>query len=168
MPDTPNKAPAKPAPQFGKGQPAHYCGKVGRSGPPRANTNAARHGLKAANLPKGCRYIYHRMCALRRTLEEAVLKEVGEIGLKGAALINTAIRLERNAQLAEHYARHNQGKLPDAILLGFYERAAKASDARDRKIAALPLDRDARDTVIDALYSRPALTHDNGNSDGPA
>jgi hypothetical protein len=156
----PVKAPARP--NYGKE--SNFKGKPGRSGPPKGSTNAIRHGLTSANLPKGCQYVYYRICSLRRTLEAAVLREFGAIDLAAAAAINTAIRQERNAQLAEHYARHNQGKLPDATLLDFYERAAKASSARDKAISSLRLDRDARDGVIDALYAR--LPAPNGNGKG--
>lgn len=166
MANPPKKAPDKPAPKpkprFGKGQPAHYCGKKGRSGPPLGNTNNLRHGLTSANLPKRLRYVYHRMCALRRTLEAAVIATKGQVSLGDAALIQTACRWERAAQLHEARYRREPDKYTDSP-----DKAAKASESRDHAVERLRLDRDGRDSVLDALYSRALPAPDGDGTDEP-
>ena len=161
MSDPPKKAPPKQPPRYGKGSGFH--GKPGRSGPPKGNTNALRHGLTSANLPKRLRYVYHRMCALRRTLEAAVIESKGQVSLGDAALIQTACRWERAAQLHEARYRKEPDKYVDSP-----DKAAKASESRDRAVEKLNLDRDSRDLIIDALYKRLPAPEPNGNNDGPA
>ena len=53
-----------------------------------ANRNALRHGLRAGKLPVKCQYIEHRINALRRQLEDAVIAVRTEIGIVDAANIN--------------------------------------------------------------------------------
>jgi len=160
------EAPEKgPKPRFGKGQPSHYCGKPGRSGPPRGNRNALRHGLRGAVLPKDARYIQNRLDNIKRILEDAVLRARGAVDEADAAAIQTAQRWERVACLAERWARLKGDELKDKMV-DYYERAAKASEARDKAIARLKLG-DQRDNVLDALYSRPT-TPTTGNGDEPS
>jgi hypothetical protein len=117
-----------------------FCGKPGRSGAPRGNTNAQRHGLRGGKLPKGCQYIENRVNALRRQVETAVIEAKGEIGVVDAAAINSVLKWERHGLLAAHWLRHEADKLTAAERLKFSEAIAKASDARDRNIRALGLD----------------------------
>ena len=44
-----------------KPAPKRFCGKKGRSGPAKNNRNAMRHGLRAGQLPAGCKYIEYRL-----------------------------------------------------------------------------------------------------------
>ena len=125
---------------FGRNQPLGYSGKAGRSGPPAGNTNAVRHGLKGGKLPKGCQYIEHRVNALRRQVEEAVLDVKGEITLVDAAMVNSILKWERHGLLAQHWLRHEADKLSASDRLRFSEAIARASDNRDRAIKALGLD----------------------------
>lgn len=46
--------------------------------------------------------------------------------------------------------------------LSFSREIARASGERDKAIAALKLDRDAKDSIIDALYCRVPAPGDNG------
>lgn len=156
----PPKAAPKPAPRFGKGQPVHYCGVKGRSGPATANTNALRHGLTAANLPKSCRYIYHRLNNLRRTLETLLVESKGEVGMADGATIQTILRWERAAQLAERYFRLEGAKLGAVVAQGFVDKAADASEKRDKAIARLKLDRDLKDNLLESLYRLPSPESD--------
>lgn len=145
MAKTPTKAPPKKPfkwdPNLQKGKP----------GAPKGSMNAFRHGLKCANLPKSCRYIFHRLNSLRRILEAAVLESKGEINMVDGAAINTAIRWERAAQLHERRYRLEPDKYLDSP-----DKAATASERRDKAIAALRIDRDVRDNLIDSLYRLPA------------
>lgn len=143
----PKKASGKP--RWGKD--SNFKGKKGKSGPPKGSTNAMRHGLKVSNLPKDCRYIYHRLNNLRRILEAAVLASKREVSLYSGAAINSAIRWERAAQLWERAYRKWPDKYPDAP-----DKAANASDRRDKCINSLRLDRDVKENVMDALYTLPA------------
>lgn len=148
MPDTP-----KSEPRFGKHQPKHYCGKPGRSGPAKGNANALRHGLRGGKLPKGCQYIENRVNALRRQVEAALIDLKGEISIVDAAAVNSILKWERHGLLAAHWLRHEAEKLSAADRLRFSEAIAKASDARDKNIKALGLDRDREAETVQLLYS---------------
>ncbi len=164
------KAPVKAAPKrrFGKCQPAHYCGKPGRSGAPRENINAIRHGLKAGQLPKDAKYIEYRLNAFRRTLEQAVLGARGEVTIPDAATIQTCLRWERHACLAQRWLVKAGDTLKPEQRLTFSREIARASAERDKAIAALKLDRDSRDGAIDALYVRLPAPNGNGDSNESA
>ncbi len=171
MASTPKQDPAKEATpaHFGKGQPAHFCGKPGRSGPPKGSANNLRHGMKGSKLPPGCKYIESRVNALRRTVEEAVIEVKGEVGLVDAAAINSILKWERHGLLAAHWLRHQIDKLSATERLKFSEAIAKASDSRDKSLRTLGLDRDDSANIIDALYSRTSNTEANeGENHGPA
>ena len=173
MVNTPNKGPCKPAPaRFGKGQPSHYCGRKGRSGAPKGNTNAVRHGMVGSKLPEGCRYIEHRVNALRRNMEQALLELRGEINIVDAATINSILKWEKHGLLASHWLRHQIDTLSALERLKFSEAIAKASDARDRNIRALGLD--VKPDPWAELDALPAVASDvpedntteRGNDDG--
>jgi hypothetical protein len=117
-------------------------GKKGRSGPPRGNANAQRHGMSGGKLPPDCVYIEHRVNALRRRLEEAVTALKGEVNFVDAAAINSVLKWERHGMLAQHWLRHEAENLSVAERLRFSEAIAKASDNRDKNIRALGLDRE--------------------------
>lgn len=163
MAKAPKDATGKP--RFGKHQPAHYCGKPGRSGPPRNNRNAMRHGLRGGQLPKDARYIEHRLNRFRRLLEDAVLGARGEVTLTDAAAIQTCLRWERHAALAQRWLVKQGNTLKLVDRLKFSEAIAKASDSRDKALAALKLDRDAKDNIIDTLYAY--LPSPKADGDGP-
>jgi len=168
MPETRKDDPAKPAanPVFGKGQPKHFCGKKGRSGPPRNNHNGMRHGLRAGKLPRDAKHIEWQINRLRRELEAAVMEVKGEVTLLDAASIQTAIKWERHGALALRWLRIEGDKLKPVERLQFSREIARASTERDKALAALKLG-DQRDNVLDALYSRPT-TPTTGNGDEPS
>lgn len=112
---------------------------VGR-GAPEGNSNSVRHGLRAGNLPKGLRWVEHRVNGFRRIVEEAVIELKGRISLTDAAAINTAIRWERHAILAGAWLRKACDTMNHDQRLKYSEAVAKASDARDRHIRSLGLD----------------------------
>ena len=138
-----------------------FCGKPGRSGPPKGNTNGMRHGLRAGKLPKDARYIENRLNAFRRTLEQAVLDSRNEVNLTDAACIQTCIRWERHAELAQRWLTKAGDTLKPAERLNFSREIARASAERDKSIAALRIDRDAKDNAIDALYALPGPKGDD-------
>ena len=141
------KAPAKatpardstPKPHFGRGQPANYSGKPGRSGPPVGNSNALRHGLKAGKLPKDAKHIEYQTNDLRRTLEAAVMAVRGEVTIPDAAAIQTAMKWERHGALCLRWLRIEEDKLKPEQKMNFSREIARASAERDKAIAALKL-----------------------------
>ena len=148
-----------------KAAPKRFCGVRGKSGPAKGNANALRHGLKAGKLPADAKYIEVRLNILRRNLEAAVVEVRREVSLTDAAAIQTAIRWERHACLAQRWLTKQYSELKPEQRLTFSREIAKASAERDKAVAALRLDRDAKDSIIDALYSRlpKAIA---GNADG--
>jgi hypothetical protein len=135
--------------------PRRFCGKPGRSGPPKGNSNNLRHGMRGGKLPKGCQYIENRVNALRRQVEEALIAVKGDIGIVDAAAINSILKWERHGLLAAHWLRKEADRLSASDRLRFSEAIAKASDNRDRAIRSLDLDREGED-VLDQLYRLPS------------
>ena len=137
MGDTPKKAPVKAASK-------RFCGVKGKSGPAAGNANAMRHGLKAGKLPKDARYIEYRLNAFRRTLEQAVLSARGEVNIPDAAYIQTCLRWERHACLAQRWLVKAGDTLKPEQRLTFSREIARASAERDKAIAALNIDKETR------------------------
>ena len=149
-------------------KPKRFCGVKGRSGAPRNNRNAIRHGLKASTLPKDCRYIEVRLNIFRRRLEDALLAAKGQVTMTDAANIQTCLRWERHAALAQRWLTKQYKELKPTDKLAFSREIARASTERDKALANLQLDRDAKDSVLDALYSRPAITDERKeDTNGP-
>ena len=123
---------AKPAPKFGKDQPKNYCGKKGRSGSPRNNRNAMRHGLRASQLPKDCKFIELRCNGFRRMLENAIIKAKGEVNINDAACVQTALRWERHVALAQRWLTKQYDVLKPVDRLTFSREIARASGERDK------------------------------------
>jgi hypothetical protein len=155
-------------------EPKRFCGKPGRSGPAKGNVNAIRHGLTAGKLPKDCQHVEIKINGLRRTLERAVIEAKGEVSLLDAATIQTACKWERHGALALRWLVKAGESLKPLECLKFSEAIAKASAERDRALQALRIDRDARDNVLEALYSRQPTSLQNSaelngkDADGPA
>jgi hypothetical protein len=125
--------------------------------------------MRGGKLPKGCQYIENRVNALRRQVEHALVETKGEIGIVDAAAVNSILKWERHGLLAAHWLRHEAGRLSATERLKFSEAIAKASDARDRAIRSLGLDRNRAENVFDALYARqPAPNGDGKTDDEPA
>jgi hypothetical protein len=162
MSKPPDDKPAK-RPSFGPG--SAFVGKKGRSGGKKGNVNAQRHGMAGGKLPAGCVYIERRCNALRAQVEQAVLALKGEISIVDAAAVNSILKWERHGLLAAHWLRKEADKLSAGDRLRFSEAIAKASDARDRNIRALGLDRDGAEDLLDKLYSRQALPAPSANGE---
>lgn len=144
-------------PSYGPG--SAFRGKKGRSGQNQhGNANAARHYLVGGKLPKTHQYIENRINAFRRHLEQLVGELRGGVNMIDAAAINSACKWERHGLLAQHWLRHEAEKLSASDRLRFSEAIAKASDQRDKNIRLLGLDRDDRENVLEALYTRTTIT----------
>ena len=122
-------------------------------GAPKGNRNALRHGLRAGKLPKDCRYLENRINEVRRNLEDAVTQCHGSLSIEAAAYIQTALRWETHAALAQRYLTKDGAKLTPSDKLHFSREIANASANRDRAIAMLELGT-AHTSVVEALYSR--------------
>ena len=153
MSKTPTEAPAKVAPK-------RFCGVKGRSGAPKQNSNAIRHGLKAGKLPKDAKYIEYQMNALRRTLEETVMQARGCVGLVDAANIQTAVKWERHGALCLRWLRLEGNTLKPEQRLQFSREIARASAERDKAITALKLDQGTR-----SPWLVPPAQIENDNTD---
>ncbi len=161
MPKTPIKKPNKPTKK-------PFVWVKRGPGAPKGSNNAIRHGLRAGSLPKDAKYIEYRLNAFRRTLEQAVLSVKGEVTIHDAASIQTALRWERHGCLAQRWLNKKYAELKPNDLLTFSREIARASAERDKALANLQLDRDAKDSVLDALYSRPAITDERKNDTNEA
>jgi hypothetical protein len=87
----------------------------------------------------------------RRTLEDHVLEVKGEVSLTDAACIQTIIRWERHAALAQRWLVKAGDTLKAVERLHFSREIARASTERDRCIGLLELDRDQHHDAWDAL-----------------
>ena len=115
-----------------------------RLGAPPGNRNARgniRHGLRAGSLPKDARYIKVRLNGFRRKIEDVVLAVKGEVSIHDAACVQTAIRWERHACLAQRWLCKEWNTLKPADRLTFSREIARASGERDKAIAALDLNK---------------------------
>lgn len=146
-------------------------------GAPRGNTNAARHGmtisrLSLGNMPPRWANVGRVCSELRRALENAVAELRGEVNLTDAATIQTAVRYERHAQLAQKWLRDNPDMAVD-VRMEFSHAIAHASSQRDKAIKALGIDkRPPPGDVWDDLYRRtipvlPAPATQTPASDAP-
>ena len=119
-----------------------FCGVKGRSGAPKENRNALRHGLKGGNLPKDAKYIQHRLNGFRRQLEDHVLELRGEVSIVEAATIQTILRWERHASLALRWLNKSADSLTAMERLHFSREIARASTERDKSLRELKLDKE--------------------------
>lgn len=138
-----------------------------RGGQPE-NRNALRHGLAAGKLPADAAFIEVRLNGFRRRLEDAVVAERGAVTLQEAAVIQTALRWERHAALAQRWLTKAGDELKPVERLTFSREIARASTERDKALGCLRLDRDRKQDLIATLYSAPRITDLESDDDGPA
>jgi len=125
---------------------------------PKRNPNLRghlRHGLKAGQLPDGCKYVELRLNKFRRYVEDCVIAAKGEVSLTDAAYIQSAMRWERHGVLAQRWLKQNFDKMTHADKLRFSREIADASDKRDKAIRNLNLDYDRTQDVLADLYAKP-------------
>jgi len=130
---------------------SNFHGKKGRSGAPRGNRNALRHGLKSGELPKDCKYVEIRINVIRRNIEDAVIACKGKVSLTDAAYINTAIKWERYSILSHRWLTREYKKLPITERLKITKEIATSSEKRDAALEALYLDEDKAADIFDAI-----------------
>jgi hypothetical protein len=108
------------------------------------------------------------MRGFRQSLEKAVAEVHGTVSLQHAAIIQTVIRHETVAQLAQRWLRLRFDALTDSDRLNFVRQIAASSDARDKAMRSLCLDNTTNGgRILDALYSVPIEPLPTGPGDDP-
>lgn len=92
--------------------------------------------MRAAKLPPNCKYI-NEACELLRTQLEAAL---GDVSIHQAALINSAIRHEKMAALADRWLRLKLDSMTLSEITTVKDWLMSSTTARDRCIRDLQID----------------------------
>jgi hypothetical protein len=143
-------------------------------GAPAGNCNAiksgalrSRYSLTVGKPPAKFRRVWRAGLAVRRAIESAVINARGDISLIDAAVIQTAVRWEITAQLAQRWLLTSTDDLTTDERLRHAKLISVASTERDRCLKSLGLER--RGDVLDALYAMPTDTMaDEPGGDQPA
>src|SRR3972149_3432597 len=132
---------------------------------PKANTNAATHGLRltVSRAPMGAEYVAKAVYRFRELVETAVVERHGEVTVYRAALIQSACRWELHSRLAGRWLKIAHDQLTAGGETGDSREIARASSERDRCLKELGLDRKDQSDVFDALYSSPVPSPGNGD-----
>lgn len=134
--------------------------------------NHLTHGLRASTLgrlPKGASYAGKLLHEFRRQLEAVVMEAKGKITFTDSCSINTAARWERHALLAGRWLNLHAETMNHDQRLAYSAAVGKASEARDKAIAALKLQQEPASIVatLRAIHSEPKVTDiDGGASHG--
>lgn len=108
-----------------------------KAGAPAGNQNALRHGLTLGSASAADPMTIRHCNGFRRALEAALLALRGSISLADAAAVQTVVRLERHALLAQKWLREQGDKLTPVEKLKFSREITSASLERDRRLKAL-------------------------------
>lgn len=117
--------------------------------------NQARtlHGLRASGLPRSAAYLGGQLRAFRRYLRDELAERGIAVRVYQEAIIQSAVRHETRALLAAKWLRDQDGDLKLEQRIQLLATISMATDARDKCLDRLGLDKaDARQT-IDVLYS---------------
>ena len=147
----------------------------GSNRPARSNKHALKHGgfasFTTGRLPKGCAYVQRTVNALRRVLEQAVVDRHGDLSTYHAATVQTACRHECRALLWQRWLRERAATMATMELLAVTKEIAAASDARDRCLRSLGIDKGAPSVASllfgDGATRSRALGHPNGSGAQP-
>lgn len=135
------------------------------------NSNRFQHGLRmTGTLPKDCQWLYRRLVTFRRCLEREVIAVHGELDIVHAATLQSVLRWEQVALLAQRWLRTCPDLSPDQKL-AFIRQVATASDSRDRALARLKLQSESENDPWSVLTeTRPAADRpgDDASGDSPA
>jgi len=136
-----------------------HAGKLG-------NVNRVTHGvysyLAIGKLPKGASYIRKNLGQFRRSIEQCVMDVFGEISLYRGGLIQSACRHEARGQLLTRWLRDHEPTLEE--LRATLAEIGRATDSRDRCLAALGLNQERRSRLASII----GLGSDLGSADAPA
>jgi hypothetical protein len=118
------------------------------------NRNAQRHGLRSSNLPAGCKAVENRLHQFGKAMRTAIVDARGGMSIVDAALVQSAIRHEKRAALAERWLRVE----PELTLeqrLTLMRESSAATDSRDKCLEKLKLDRADTSSILSQLYQQP-------------
>lgn len=138
-----------------------------RGGQP-GNQNARRHGLRSTSLTKETRYIEHVIGRVRSNIEQAVVKQKGEVSILDAALIQSLCRHEMRAMLLGRWLRELMENETPANLADRKSTLAslsRATDDRDRCLTRLDLGKDEASVWIFPEEPTPTPTPRNDSTD---
>ena len=127
------------------------------------NANRLSHGRRSSpavglvrielgSLPDSLQRVERQALAFRRLLENAVVEVHGQVSLPHALAINTAARWERHGNLCLRWLREHEATLTPEQRIGHSKAIADASTNRDKAVASLKLDRDAKENIFAVLY----------------
>lgn len=93
----------------------------------------------------------------------------GEVSLMDAANINTAVRWERHALLAQRWLRHNAHEMTHDQRLAYSKEIANASSNRDKALRELGIDKPQDDfTTLYATVADTKTGQDDEQATGDA
>lgn len=116
------------------------------------NRNSLKHGLTSGRLPPGSSYIKRAMGRFVAAVEEAVVDAGGELDVMTAATIQSAMRWERHALLAQRWLVQAFGELSHADRLAYSREIARASSERDKCLRVLGI---GPDEIGGPVYNMP-------------
>ena len=128
---------------------------------PLQNLHAAKNGTRitrliVGNLPKPLHRVQRFVLQYRRTLEDAVIEVRNEVGLIDAHVIDAACKHEQHAGVCRHLLRQKIETMSVADVRECSKQIATATDARNKAVRELQLERD-ESRIFDALYASPRL-----------
>jgi hypothetical protein len=118
---------------------------------PLNNRNAMTHGITAGRLPRGAAYIKRATDRLRCVLEQETLDVRGQVGVWELLQLNSIVRWERLALLAQRWLRSEELTIEQKLSLA--REIARASTERDKCVEKLGIRRDSQDPYA-SLYSQ--------------
>jgi len=123
---------------------------VGSGNNQLGNRNAIRHGLSTGKLPPELQYVEIRCNEFRRILEDQLVASDHTIRQIDAATIWAVIKRFREVMLRERRMRFIQEGC--AEWFAHVEQAATAAEKLVKLLDRLPLNRDSKSNVLNALY----------------
>lgn len=153
--DTPERVPSGPRPPR-----------------PRRKIDGARvrYGLLIGTMEAGTGYVTKTLFSFRRAVVDALERQPGRtIGVVEAGLIQSALRWERVALLAQRYLRRESDKLDAAQRLAYLKATAECSSRRDSCLEKLGLQPGKPFdpwSIIDS-HGTPEAAVAPGNASGP-
>jgi hypothetical protein len=125
-------------------------------------TTGLSSSLTTGRWPRGASYVQRLVSGLRRDLERALAKQGERAEIWQAAVIQTACRHEARALLLQRKLREQADALTVEQFSMLLRDLSAASDARDRCLKMLGLDKSAIktvDAIWDEIYNaQPAAT----------
>lgn len=116
------------------------------------NHRRTRHGLRASSLPPGCSYLKGQLQALRRDVRAELIDRDGATSIYQEALIQSAMRHEQRALLAQRWLRKEFDSIEMSEKVMLLREIGKATDARDKCFKQLGIGSRGTSGSVSALY----------------